>query len=106
MITYDDFKNIEIVTAKVLEVADHPNADRLYVLQLDLGDEKRQIIAGVKAFYSKEELVGKTIVVVKNLEPAVIRGVESNGMLLAVKDENGLAVLTIEKDIKIGNRVS
>jgi methionine--tRNA ligase beta chain len=106
MITFDDFKKVELVTAKVLEVEDHPDADRLYVLQVDIGEEKRQIIAGIKAFYTKEELLGKTVVMVKNLEPATIRGVESNGMILAVKDENNLSVLTTEKDITIGNRAS
>ena len=107
MISFDDFKKVELVTAKVLEVNDHPDADRLYVLKIDIAEEEpRQIVGGIKAFYSKEELVGKTIIIVKNLEPAVIRGVESKGMLLAVKDENGLSVLTTEKQMPAGCRAS
>ena len=107
MISFDDFKKVEIVTAKVLEVIDHPDADRLYVLKIDVSeDQPRQIVGGIKAFYSKEELVGKTIVIVKNLEPAVIRGVESNGMLLAVKYEDGLSLLTTDKQVPAGIRAS
>jgi len=107
MINFEDFKKVELVTAKILEVSDHPDADRLYVLKIEIAEEQpRQIIGGIKAFYSKEELLGKTIVVVKNLEPAVIRGVQSNGMLLAVKDEEGLSVLTTDKSMPAGIRVA
>jgi methionyl-tRNA synthetase len=75
--------NLDLKVAKILEVEDHPEADKLYVLQVDLGKEKRQIVAGVKPYYNKEELIGKNIVVVTNLEPVKLRGVDSNGMLLA-----------------------
>lgn len=106
MITYDDFKKLEIVTAKVLEVQEHPNADRLYILKVDMGGEVRQVVAGIRSFYKQEELAGKTVILLKNLQPAVIRGVESNGMILATKDESNLSVLTIERDIKTGSPIS
>ncbi|MDD5439264.1 MAG: methionine--tRNA ligase subunit beta [Candidatus Omnitrophica bacterium] len=106
MITIDDFRKIEIVTAKILEVTDHPNADRLYIVKVDLGLETRQVVAGIRQFYGKEELVGRTVIFLKNLQPAVIRGVESNGMILATKDDVGLALLVPQRDIKLGSPIS
>ncbi|HBG62011.1 MAG: methionine--tRNA ligase subunit beta [Omnitrophica WOR_2 bacterium GWF2_38_59] len=106
MATIEDFMRIQMVTAEIKEVADHPNADRLYVLKVDLGEEQpRQIVAGIRKSYQKEELVGKRIIVIKNLEPAVIRGEESQGMLLAAAGENGPVILTPEKDVPIGSQV-
>lgn len=106
MVSFDDFKKLEIKTAKILEVKDHPNADKLLVLKIEVGDTQKQIIAGIKSHYENDDLIGKTIVVVDNLEPAVIRGEESNGMLLAVKDEEALSLLVPDKPIKSGNRIS
>ena len=86
-IQYDDFVKIELVVATVLEAAVHPNADKLLVLQVDVGNgEKRQICAGVKAWYEPSTLVGKQIIVVKNLAPRPLRGQISHGMLLAATD--------------------
>jgi len=106
MITYEDFKKLEMVTAKVLEVTEHPNADRLFVIKVDLGTETRQVVAGIRQFYPKEELIGKTVIFLKNLQPAVIRGVESNGMVLATKDDVSLAILVPQREVKIGSPVS
>jgi methionine--tRNA ligase beta chain len=103
MITYEDFKKLEIKTAKILDVKDHPSADRLYILDIDTGDGKRQIVAGIKNHYSAESLVGKNIAVILNLEPAVIRGVESNGMLLAASSGQELSVLIPDKDMAPGS---
>lgn len=83
-IQYDDFAKVELRVATVLEVEPHPNADRLLKLQVDLGDEKRQICAGLRDYADPSALVGKQIVIVANLAPRKIRGEESNGMLLAV----------------------
>ena len=78
-------------------------ADKLLRLEIEIGSEKRQIVAGIAKFYSPEELIGKKIVIVANLEPAVIRGVESNGMLLAAEDENGkFSVISVDRDIDSG----
>lgn len=102
MVSIEDFKKFELRTALVESVEPHPNADRLYVLNLKVGDKKKQIVAGVKQFYGDQELCGKTIVIVDNLEPAVIRGVESQGMLLAAKDVEGLSLITPERRISDG----
>lgn len=106
MVSFDEFKKIKIVTAKILEVEDHPGADKLYVMKIDIGGETRRIVAGIRAYYKKEELIGRQIVVVSNLEPATIRGVESNSMLLAAKDDKTLALLAPEKEMSPGSPVS
>ena len=105
MITFDDFKKLELRTAKIVDVKDHPDADRLYVIEVEIAQEKRQVVAGIKSSYQPEDLIGKSVVVVVNLEPATIRGVESNGMILAASDDNGLSVLTLDKDVLSGSLV-
>lgn len=106
MIPIDTFKQVELRTAKVLEAAPHPNADRLFVLQLEVGAERRQIVAGIRGHYEATELVGKTIVIVANLEPAMLRGVESQGMLLAVRDGDKVVTLTTDRAASSGLLVS
>lgn len=96
-ISFEDFKKIDLRIATIEDVEDHPNADRLYVLKLKVGEVSKQIVAGIKAHYSKDELKGKRIVIVNNLEPVVLRGVESNGMLLATKTDDLFAVLTTDR---------
>ncbi len=105
MITLDDFKKLELRVATIRDVADHPNADRLFVLQVDLGDRSKQIVAGIKKGYNREELIGRQIVIIDNLEPALLRGVESQGMLLAASDEETIAVLSPGKTVKPGSVV-
>ena len=105
MITIEDFKKLELRVAQIKEVNDHPNADRLFVIILDLGDRTKQVVAGIKSSYTKEELVGKQVVIVDNLEPAVLRGVESQGMILAASDDAGIAILSPAKFIKPGSIV-
>lgn len=105
MITIEEFKKLELVVGQIKEVKEHPNADKLYLIKIDTGSEEKQLVAGIRKFYTKEELVGRKVIVVNNLEPAVIRGEESRGMILAASDENGLSVLSLDKDIKIGSIV-
>ncbi len=105
MVTLEDFKKVELVVAKILEVREHPNADRLYVLKVDTGKETKQLVAGIRKAYPKEELVGRRVIVVNNLQPAVIRGEESQGMILAASDEQGLSVLGLDKEIALGSIV-
>ena len=94
-IAYDDFAKVELRVAKVLEARAHPNADKLMLLQIDLGEESpRQIVAGIRAHYTPESLVGKMIVVVANLAPAMLRGETSNGMLLAATSGEKVVLLT------------
>ena len=95
-IAYEDFAKVELRVAKVLEARPHPNADRLMLLQVDVGDEQKQIVAGIRAHYTPEQLVGKLIIIVNNLAPAMLRGESSNGMLLAASSEEKVIVLTVD----------
>lgn len=109
-IQYDDFAKLDLRVATIVEAESHPNADRLLKLQVDLGDEKRQICAGVKQFYNPEDLVGKQIIVVANLAPRTIRGEESNGMLMAASAMDGetladVVLLTPSKPVPAGSSV-
>ena len=110
-ITYDEFCKLDLRVGTIAEAGAHPNADRLIVLQVDLGDHTRQIIAGIKAYYEPESLVGTQIVVVTNLAPRKMRGLESNGMLLAASATEGEAltdvvVLSPGKAVPAGSSVS
>jgi methionyl-tRNA synthetase len=105
-ISFDDFKKIDLRVAEVLEAEKIEKTKKLLKLQLKVGNEQRQIIAGVAEHFQPEELVGRKIVIVANMEPAKIRGVESNGMLLAAEDENGkLAPLTVIEEIETGAKI-
>lgn len=106
MISIDDFRKVELKVATIKAAEPHPNADKLMVLQIDLGSEERQICAGIRNHYTPEELVGKQIVVVANLETAKLRGLESQGMLLAASDEGRVIILTPEKSVLAGAKVS
>lgn len=106
MISIEDFRKVELKIATIKAAEPHPNADRLMVLQVDLGSEQRQICAGIRNHYTPEELVGKQVVVVANLETAKLRGLESQGMLLAASDEGRVIVLTPEKSVLPGSKVS
>ncbi len=106
MLTIDEFGKVELRVATVIAAEIHPKADRLLVLRVDLGTEQRQIVAGIRAHYAPEDLIGKQIVVVANLQPAVLRGIESQGMLLAASDDEGrLALVTPERPVASGARV-
>ena len=96
MIAIDDFGKIKLRTAKVLEAEKVEGADKLLRLQIDVGGQKRQLVAGIALFYKPEEVVGRTIVIVANLKPAKIRGIESCGMLLAAKDGKNLKLITVD----------
>ena len=91
VIQYEDFAKLDLRVGTVLEVADHPNADKLLVLKVDLGTEQRQLVAGLRGYVSHEQLLGSQIVVVANLAPRKMRGVESQGMLLAASWTEGEA---------------
>lgn len=101
-----DFAKLKFKVAKVIQVEKVPKADKLLKLTVDLGDEKRVIVSGIAEYYTPEELLGKKVIVFTNLKPRKIFGIESQGMLLAAKDENNLSVLTVDKDVKEGSPVS
>lgn len=104
---FDTFMKVELRVGKIVSVEDHPNADRLYVVHLDDGSEEGRVIcAGIKAFYSAEELNGKSVVFVANLQPRPLRGVVSQGMMLAADDGNDtVKLVTIDGDISTGSLV-
>jgi len=106
MITFQEFQKMEVKVARVLAVEDHPNADKLMVIRADVGEAApRILVAGLKDYYKNEELVGKLIVVLTNLEPARLRGIESKGMLLAAQEGNVVSVLTVDKQVAPGSPV-
>ena len=89
----EELKPLDLRVAKIIEAREHPNADRLIILDIDLGDEERQIVAGIAGKYALDELDGRHIVVVANLQPARLRGEESQGMLLAAQGDDTLGLL-------------
>ena len=106
MVSIDEFRRIELKVATIKKAEPHPNADKLLVLQIDLGSEERQIVAGIRGHYAPEELIGKQVVVVANLETARLRGLESQGMVLAASDSERIVILTPEKQVSPGARIS
>lgn len=107
-ITFDDFSKVRMRVGRVIEASDHPNADKLLVLKVDLGDETRQICAGIRGHYTPQQLVGRNLIIVANLAPRMIRGQESQGMLLAASsgDKSRVVFLTPEADIPPGSIIS
>jgi methionine--tRNA ligase beta chain len=101
-ISYDDFSRLDLRVATVLSAREHPNADKLLLLQIDVGDRQKQIIAGIRGHYQPEELVGRQIIVVDNLEEVVLRGEESHGMLLAATDGEEIVLLRPDRECAPG----
>ena len=102
----DDFRKLELKTAKVLDVQEISGADKLWRLRVDMGSETKEIVAGIKLHYTRDDLLGRNIVVVNNLAPATIRGIESQGMLLAAKADSKLSILTLDRELPPGTPVS
>ena len=105
MAIYDDFARLDIRVATVKEVERVPGSRKLYKLKVDLGDEERTLVAGLAGYYTEEELRGKRVIVVANLEPKKIMGVESQGMLLAADDGENVALLVPDRDVRPGAKV-
>jgi len=105
-ITIDDFSKLELKTAEVVKAEAHPNADRLLVLTLKAGEETRQVVSGIAKDYKPEELVGKQVILVANLKPVKLRGVKSQGMILAASNDEKLVLGTLDGDIPSGTIVS
>jgi methionine--tRNA ligase beta chain len=106
MIKFDDFQKLDIRIGKITKVEKVENADKLYKLQVDIGDEKRQVIAGIADRFSESDLVDQLFPFVINLEPAKIRGLESQAMILVAEDkQKNLALLKPSKDLKPGSKI-
>lgn len=106
LVSIDDLKKLNLRVGVVTAATDHPNADRLLVLTVDVGDgTPRQLVAGIKGSYQASEVIGKPVVVVANMKPATLRGVESQGMILAASDESSIVLVTPERPIRPGSPV-
>jgi methionyl-tRNA synthetase len=106
VIAIEDFQSVHLTVAEVLKAERIDGADRLLRLQIDVGTDKRQIVAGIAEHYTPEEITGKKVVVVANLKPAKIRGLDSSGMLLAAKKNKKLSVVTLDRDLPPGAKIS
>jgi methionyl-tRNA synthetase len=99
-----DLKRLDLRVGEVIEAEEIQGSDKLIKLKVDIG-ETRQAIAGIRAWYTPEELVGKKVVFLANLEPTVIFGVESQGMILAAQDDEGVSILTVDSSVENGTRI-
>lgn len=105
MISFDEFKKVELKVAKVLEAERVEGSDKLLKLKISLGSEERQIISGIGKAYEPADMIGKNIIIVSNLEPRQLMGLESQGMILAASDDNGPAILVPDREIPPGTEV-
>ena len=106
MITFEDFKKLEIRIGKILSAQKVEGTDKLLKLEVNIGKEKRQLVAGIAQYYEPEELINKQIPVLVNLEPRKIRGVESQGMLLAATEGEAPILLHPDKEVSPGSLIS
>jgi methionyl-tRNA synthetase len=105
MVTYEDFSKLDLRVGKILEVENHPNADKLYLLKVDIGEKVINLVAGIRLSYTPESLKDKLVAVITNLEPRQIRGIISEGMLLAAEDPQGARILTIDGQVLPGSKI-
>lgn len=107
IVNFDDWQKLDLRVGKIIEVEDVEGADKLYKLVIDTGSEKRTVCAGLKPYYSKDELMDKKIILFVNLAPRTLRGIESRGMILAAvnEDESEVILVSPEKDIEIGSKI-
>lgn len=106
MITIQDFSEVEMKVGRIVSVENHPDADKLVIIRADVGEETpRTLVAGLKDYYENEDMEGKLVVVVTNLEPAQLRGVKSDGMLLAAQEGDDVVLLTLDREIAPGANV-
>lgn len=108
IVTFNDWSKLDLRVGEVLEIEDVPGADKLYKLKIDLGTETRTLVAGLKQYYTKEQLDGKRCIVFCNLEPKKLKGIESKGMLLAAvnDDHSEVKLLSPDGEIELGSRIS
>jgi methionyl-tRNA synthetase len=108
IVTFEEWSKLDLRVAEILEIEDVLGADKLYKLKIDLGTETRTLVAGLKQYYTKEELEGKRCIVFCNLEPKKLKGIESKGMILAAvnDDHSEVKLLTPDGDIELGSKIS
>jgi len=106
MVSFKEFQNLDLRVGRILSADAVPGADKLYKLSVDMGGKNITLVAGLRPYYKPEEMKGKKIIVVANLDPVTLRGVRSEGMLLAAQDGNTVSLLTVDKDVKPGSKIS
>ncbi|MCD6568846.1 methionine--tRNA ligase subunit beta [bacterium] len=106
MISFSDFQKIELKVGRIVAAEKVENSEKLVKLEVDLGEEKRQLVAGIGKFYQPQELINKEIIVVANLEPKKLMGIESQGMLLAATGEGFISLLQPDKEVPPGTKIS
>lgn len=106
-ISFEEWKKLKLKVGKIIDIKDHPNADKLYILKVDIGEKQINLVAGLKKYYKAEELKNKFCIVLTNLEHKTIRGIESNGMLLAAvnRKKDKVVLIVPEKEIEIGSEI-
>jgi len=104
-IKFDEWQKLDLRVGKILEVNQHPNADKLYLLKVDIGDKTVQLVAGIRPFYEPDELLDKSVAVLTNLEQKEIRGVVSEGMLLAAQGSEYISAIVSDKDVAPGAKI-
>ena len=105
-INFEDFLKVDLRLGKIVEAEKVEGSVKIIKTIIDLGETKKQILAGIGEYYNPEDLINKNVVIVANLSPKKIMGMDSEGMMLALKDENNLSLLFTDKDIEKGSRVS
>ena len=107
LVSFNEWEKLDLRAGKIVKVEDVENADKLYKLEIDLGNEKRTVCAGLKKHYSKKQLEGKRCVLFCNLEPRIMKGIKSEGMILAAvsEDESQVKLIQPDKDIELGSRI-
>ncbi len=104
-ISFEDWQKMDFRIGEIKEVKDHPNADKLVVLKVDIGSKVINLVAGIKQWYKKDDLLNKKIVVFTNLNPVELRGIKSEGMLLAAEDKGRAVLLIPEEDVNNGSKI-
>ena len=105
MVGFQDFAKLDLRVGRIVEVKNHPQADKLYLLRVDVGEKVIQLVAGIKQFYAPHDLEGRLIVVLVNLEPKSIRGQISQGMLLAAQSEDCVSTIVPAEPVKVGSSI-
>jgi methionyl-tRNA synthetase len=105
MVSFQEFQKLDLRVGEIISVEHVPKADRLYAMNVDIGGKQVQLLAGIRQSYTPDELKGKKIVVIANLDPARIKGMTSEGMLLAAEHKGKISLVTLDKEIPIGSKV-
>lgn len=105
LVSFDEFKKMDLRVAEIVKVAPHPDADKLYVIQIDIGGETRQTVAGLVGYYTPEELMGKRVAAICNLAPAVLRGERSESMILAAQQGDTVVLVVPAGEVAAGSRI-